>query len=115
VRRWIAIFGTLAAANLAAADEVSWQAAVPLWKSLGSDGRVVAAGPAPSWLGEEREPCAKLGPPSRPAPDGLPRPRELPDNLGGPTLPNVIPTSRTEPARPTKRPRELFAIERDRK
>ena len=106
--RTFAMLGALVAAGSVSADDVSWQAAVPLWKSLSKTGQVVAAGPAPSWLGEKRDPPAKLGPPSRPAPEGLPRPQELPDFFT--QIPGPQPASKPEKSAPApKRAKEQFA------
>ena len=68
MKRTFAMLGTLMAVGAASADDVNWQASVPLWKSLSKSGQVIAAGPAPDWFGETRDPSAKLGAPSRPAP-----------------------------------------------
>jgi hypothetical protein len=93
VRQLFAAIGILATVGTAGADDVTWNAAVPLWKSLGANGKVVGAGPAPAWLSEK--PVASLGSPERAAPEGLPRPLELPEVLtaSGPALPPTLPAA----------------------
>lgn len=112
MRQLFAAIGIMAAVGTASADDVTWNAAVPLWKSLGANGKVVGAGPAPAWLGEK--PVATLGAPERAAPEGLPRPRELPDVLtaSGPALapPPSSPTKTTPAPQSAKRfGKESFA------
>ena len=116
MKRMLALLGSGIVAGTVSAEDASWHAAVPLWKSLSVTGRVVEAGPAPSWLGPKpQEPFAKLGAPARPAPEGLPRPRELPENVSRPAAVTAAPLARPVLERSVEKPkaygRESFASE----
>jgi hypothetical protein len=84
--------------------EASWSAAVPMWTSLSSGGKVIAAGPAAVWTSPP--PAARLGTLLEPIPPALPvlpQPRELPEVVTeesdptGPILPPGMPISQLSP------------------
>jgi hypothetical protein len=103
VRRSFAIVAIVMMNAAASAGDVTWNASVPLWKSLSAKGELMEAGPAPAWLSPP--PPARLGVPPRPAPTGTPRPRELPETLvgeQGPTLPP--PPSTVRPVHANEKP-----------
>jgi hypothetical protein len=100
--------------SVARGEDVSWTSSVSLWKSLTPNGQLVDAGPAPSW--GSPPPAATIGrlpPMPRPAPEGTPRPRALPEDLvqPGPSLPPFeVATTPGEP--PAPQVNELFAADR---
>jgi hypothetical protein len=78
--------------------DVSWTAGVPLWTALSPAGQVIDAGAFADWSSSSAARLGSLPLLSRPAPEPLPRPHELPGGLevvAGPTLPPQ--TSATEP------------------
>src|SRR5436309_3210825 len=93
VRRPFTILGPLLVAASACADDVTWRPAAPLLLNLSRDGEVVEPGRGPDWSSPKGEPAAKLGPllpQARPAPEGTPRPHDLPGTvieIAGPSLP----------------------------
>ena len=78
--------------------EVAWTPSVPLWTSLSPSGKIINAGPGPTW--GSPPPAARLGPlPQLPEPVAAapPRPRELPHlfaDTANPMLPPGTPASR---------------------
>ncbi|HKA08576.1 MAG TPA: hypothetical protein VKD71_15060 [Gemmataceae bacterium] len=93
MRRLPTITGTLLVASLACADDVEWRPAAPLLLNLSRNGEVIETGRALDWSSPRGEPAAKLGPlapQSRPAPEGIGRPHDLPGTvteIAGPSLP----------------------------
>jgi hypothetical protein len=97
-----AMFGAVLFAGLAIADDVNWLPAQPIQTTRTVEGIVVVPVESPAWQGPKVEPAAKLGVLQqlpKPAPEGLPRPRELPELVKdvGPILP---PPKPIEPVKP---------------
>lgn len=99
MRAWTTMLGMGLAVGTAGADEIKWAASVPLWKNLSPAGKVVDAGPGPFWSNPQSaiEPAARIGPvlpEVRSAPEGTPRPRELPEELTDQVRPTILPFPR---------------------
>jgi len=98
VKRLLAILGSGIVAGTVSAQDATWHAAVPLWKSLSKSGQVVEAGPAPTWLGPKQpKPLAKLSLPAQPDLEALPWPRKLPETV---TVSKVVAPLQAAPASP---------------
>ena len=101
-----AMLGAALFAGSAIADDVIWLPAKPIQTTRTLEGVAVVPVESPDWQGPKVEPAAKLGvlqQVPKPAPESLPRPRELPELVKevGPTLP---PPKPIEPAKPIAKP-----------
>jgi hypothetical protein len=101
-----AMLGAALFAGTVIADDVNWLPAKPIQTTRTIEGIVVVPVESPVWQGPKVEPAAKLGVLQqlpKPAPEGLLRPRELPELVKevGPTLP---PPKPIEPVKPIAMP-----------
>lgn len=107
-----AMLGAALFAGSAFADEVNWLPAKSIQTTRTVEGIVAVPVESPAWQGPKVEPAAKLGvlqQVPKPAPEGLPRPRELPELVRevGPTLP---PPKPIEPVKSITKPAPVAPV-----